>query len=315
MDTVLVVGGAGAVGSQLCGALYARGYEVVCIDIMPEREATAVKALLDKPNFQYVRHNAVHPYRANCSCIFHLASYNSEYARQYPVEAYRLEIIGLFNSLEAARSCGATVVYCSSSAVYSYGNGSYDTPQYPIAHIKKAAEGICYSYYKEYGALIHVARLFETYGVGMRIDDHGAIPQMIAAALQNVDIVIHGGSISNRTFCWVSDVVDGLLRLADMHENGKYEVFNFAGVDVVSLDEVASKIITLTRSRSKIIHEKLQSGMDLQPIPDITSARERLGWEPNVTIDEGLSRMIEYVDKQLKIQSSVYKCESWIEFN
>lgn len=316
MDTVLVVGGAGAIGSQLCSALYSRGYDVVCMDVLPDSETGTLKTLIGKPNFRYVRHSAMHPFRANCKYIYFMASVSSQIkASQYPVEAYRLETNGLFNTLEVARQNSSQVVYCSSSNVYAYGNGSYESSLYPVSHIKSAAEGICYAYHKEYGTAVRVARMFDAYGVGMRVDDNRIVPKMITSALQNKDIVITGSGSQQRTFCWAGDMVDGLIRFAEQQRDSKFEVLNFGGAEVITLDEIATKIIAMTHSRSKIVHQSIPNSYSEPLVADITKAQQLLGWQPQVSIDEGLSRMIEYLDKLLKIETSVYKCESWIEFN
>lgn len=316
MDTVLVIGGAGAVGSQLCSELYIAGYDVLCMDIVDKNCAQGIRHLLDKPRFKYIRHSATHQFRANCRYIYNFASLtDSLYTNlELPVEVMKTEWLGMMNTLEVARQNGATVVYGSSSSVYAYQNGRYDVA-FPSAHIKSATESLCYSYYKEYGIDIRVARLFECYGPGMSPDDQRIIPRMVVAALQNSDIVIRDAKNILRTFCWVGDIVRGIITLAESPRYSKnFEVVNFGGNEPITLDELARKIVSMTHSHSRIIHEPRTSRHSWSKIADNEQAERRLDWHPTVTLDEGLSRLIEHLNKRLKIESSIYKCESWIEF-
>ncbi len=316
METVLVIGGAGAVGSQLCSILYAAGYEVLCMDIVDPGEAYGIRHLVDKPRFKYVRHSVTHQFRANCKYIYNFASLtDSVYSNQeHPVEVMKTEWLGMMNVLEVARQNGATVLYGSSSSVYAYQNGRYDIA-FPGAHVKSATEALCYSYLKEYDVDVKVARLFETYGPGMSPDDQRIIPRMIVAALQNSDIVIRDSKNVLRTFCWVGDAVRGVVALAESPRYNKgFDVVNFGGNEPLTLEDLARKIVNMTHSRSRIIQEPLQSKYTWSKIADIEIAERRLGWHPEVSLIEGLSRTIEYLDKRMKIEASIYKCESWIEF-
>ncbi|MBP3425807.1 MAG: NAD-dependent epimerase/dehydratase family protein [Rikenellaceae bacterium] len=315
MDTVLVVGGAGAVGSQLCEALHESGYDVVCMDIADPSNAHGVRHLIEEPNFQYVRHSATHPFKVNCKYIYHFASLtDSLYSNlERPVEVLKTELLGVMNSLGAAMQNGATVIYGSSSSVYAYRNGEFGTA-FPSAHVKSAAESLCYSYFKEYGVDVKVARMFETYGRGMGPDDQRIIPRMVVAALQNSDIVIRDARGQLRTFCWVGDVVRGLMALAEKTRDHDFEVMNFGGNESITLEELAHKIVNMTHSHSRIINEPRPSRYSSSKIADTTLTERLLGWQPQVSLDQGLGYIIEHLDKRLKVESSIYKCESWIEF-
>lgn len=316
MDTVLVVGGAGAVGSQLCGALHTAGYDVVCMDLMAAEDAYSLRHLMSSPSFQYVRHSATHPFRANCKYIYYFASLTDSLISniERPVEVLKTEWLGVMNALEVARQNEATLIYGSSSSVYSYRNGDYNVV-FPSAHAKTAAESMCYSYHKEYDVDVKVARVFETYGTGMSHDDQRIIPRLVVAALQNSDIIIRGSRTQQRTFCWVGDVVRGVVALAEgLRGSHSFEVLNFGGTESITLEELAHKIVGMTNSRSRITYEPRSSVAMPAKIADLTQSEKRLGWHPEVTLNEGLSRIIEYLDKRLKMEASIYKCESWIEF-
>jgi UDP-glucuronate decarboxylase len=316
MDTVLVIGGAGAVGSQLCSTLYAAGHEVLCMDIVDPNNAYGIKHLINKPRFKYVRHSATHQFRANCKYIYNFASLtDSVYANQeHPVEAMKTEWLGMMNTLEVARQNGATVIYGSSSSFYAYQSGRYDVA-FPGSHIKTATESLCYSYQREYDVDVRVARLFEMYGPGMNLDDQRVIPRMVVAALQNSDIIIRDSRSILRTFCWTGDAARGIVALAESNRYSKgLDVVNFGGNEPITLEELARKIVAMTHSHSRIIPEPCPNRYVWSKIADIELAERRLGWRPEVTLDEGLSRMIELLDKRLKIEASIYKCESWIEF-
>ena len=316
MDTVLVVGGAGAVGSQLCNSLHEGGYDVICMDITDPNEAHGVRHLLDKENFQYVRHSATHSFKANCKYIYHVASLTDSLFSnaERPVEVMKTEWLGLMNSLEAALQNGATVIYGSSSSVYAYRGGDFNTA-FPSAHIKSACEALCYSYFKEYKVDVKIARLFETYGCGMTPDDQRIIPRMVVAALRNSDIIIRDTKGQLRTFCWVGDIVRGITALAERTEKSHgFEIMNFGGKESITLDELARKIVNMTHSHSRIIHEPRPSQYSISQVADTSHTQQRLGWSPEVSLDEGLGYIIEHLDKRLKVESSIYKCESWIEF-
>lgn len=318
---IVVLGGSGFIGSHLCLRLLGEGHEVFCVDLREASHSPLLRKAAGHPAFRYVRHNIMHPFSIRCNEIYNLAApvvlcYN----KTLPVEALKVNMLGSIHALDTARVEHARVLYASSSEVYELPlrthagsrRGARNT-ECTCADGKRAAEALHRAYRTEYGVDTRIARIFNTYGSGADLLDQRVVIQMIVAALQNRTIRVTGNGEQLRTFCWVEDLVDGLMRLMAVAPAEQCRTVDLGSTHEVSIRALAEQIIELTGSRSHIMHIEMRPGEVRRRMPDLTAARNELDWIPSTTLVEGLRRTIGYVEDALA--EKAYAGMTWAEIN
>jgi nucleoside-diphosphate-sugar epimerase len=308
---VLVTGGAGFIGSHLCDALIARGDEVTCADNLLTGSAGNVAHLRDEPRFQFLQHDVTLPLDVACDAIFHLASPASPIGyRTHSIETLKVNSIGTMNMLDLATAQGARFLVTSTSEVYGdplvhpqtedyWGNVNPHGLRACYDESKRFAEAATMEWLRKYETEVRIVRLFNTYGARNDPKDGRVVPNFINQALRGSPITIYGDGSQTRSFCYVSDLVDGLLK-AMFTEGTKGEVFNLGNPTELTIIEFANLVLKVTGSRSPIEYQPLLFEDDpTRRRPDITKAREHLGWEPRVPAEEGLRRTAEWYRERL----------------
>jgi UDP-glucuronate decarboxylase len=305
---VLVTGGAGFLGSWICETILAKGGSVICVDNFSSGRASNIDGIRHAPRFTLLDHDISRPLEIgeHLDSVMHLASRASplEFDR-YPLEIIRSNTLGTMNALEIARKYDAPLLFTSTSETYGdpaitptpetyRGNvntigirGCYD-------EAKRAGEAICMAFHREYGTDVRIARIFNTYGPRMRNDGHygRVVPRFIDQALHGRPITVFGDGLQTRSFCYVTDQIEGLVRLAFTPGlTGK--PVNIGNPREITILDLARRIITLTRSKSVLEFLELPEDDPRRRCPDITRAKELLNWEPKVDLDQGLERMIQ----------------------
>ena len=307
---VLVTGGAGFLGSHLCDRLVGEGHTVLCLDNFYTGSRLNVAHLLGHPRFELIRHDVTFPIYLEVDEIFNLACAASpvHYQRD-PVQTTKSSVHGAINMLGLARRTRSKILQASTSEVYGdprvhpqhEGYAGSVNPIGPRACYdegKRCAETLFFDYHRQHGLKIKVARIFNTYGQRMHPDDGRVVSNFIRQALMNAPLTVYGDGSQTRCFCYVSDTIDGLVRLMKSPDGFTGPV-NIGSTDERTVLELAARIIELTNSRSRIVRGPAPPDDPVKRRPDITLARERLGWEPKVGLDEGLARTIEYFDALL----------------
>ncbi len=317
MKKIVVLGGVGLVGSHLCRTLIEKGNIVTCIDTRGVGASPLLHDVIYDERFRYIHHDITQPFDVDCDCIINLASPAAYYAgNDLAATALRTDILGSINTLEMARSNGAKVIYASSGEIYGlYYDHSPDEhsasslPQSFEIEGKRAAEAL----HRAYGGDVRVARLFNTYGSGCSLSDRRVIPAMIIDALYNRDITIYGSGEQQRTFCWVGDIVDGLIKIMEAPQCKDMMIYNLGSNHEISIRELAEKIISLTGSSSHINHIAARHNDPRRKMPNLSRARKELKWEPTTSLNEGLKRTVEYLERELS--SMEFSRRTWIEVN
>lgn len=302
---ILVTGGAGFLGSHLCAALLKKGHEVLCVDNFFTGRKVNIMPFLSNPYFEFVRHDITFPYSAEVGEIYNLACPASPVHYQFdPVQTIKTSVHGAINLLDLAFRIKAKILQASTSEVYGDPEEHPQRETYwgrvnPIGtrscydEGKRCAETLFFDYHRQYSVPIKVVRIFNTYGPNMSINDGRVISNFIVRALKGEDITIFGDGSQSRSFCYVTDLIDGLISAMENsdHSTGP---FNLGNPDEFTILELAEKIIALTASRSKFVFCPLPSDDPRQRKPDITLAGEMLGWSPKVKLEEGLKETIRY---------------------
>lgn len=318
----VILGGAGLIGTHLCLRLLREGHEVFCVDIRDMGDSPLLREARDYDNFRFIRHNIIHSYGIRCDEIYNLASPSCMRSdRALPVQMLKVNISGSVNTLEAARAEHARVVFASSGNIcipvrrdVLAEESCYNTVGTILSEAKRSAEAMHRAYRIEYGVDARIARIFNTYGPGTDLNDRRAVPCMIAAALQNRDIVICGSGEQRRSFCWVEDTVDGLVRLMAARQQGnRLTTVNLGSPHEISIRALAERIIELTGSRSKIRHTESRYNDPQRKIPDISVARRELQWTPVMPLTDGLQRTIAYIENELS--KIGYTSRTWVEMH
>ena len=307
---VLVTGGAGFIGSHLCERLLAAGCYVLCVDNYFTGTHRNIAHLTSNPNFEPIRHDVSHPLFVEVDEIYNLACPASpvQYQR-HPVQTTKTSVLGAINMLGLAKRLGAKILQASTSEVYGdpavhpqreeyWGNVNPIGPRSCYDEGKRCAETLFFDYQRQHKLHIKVARIFNTYGPRTQLGDGRVISNFIVQALTGRDITLFGDGRQTRSFCYVDDLVDGLIRLM----NSPPEVagpFNLGNPGEFSILELAKMVIALTGSKSRIIHQPLPQDDPRQRCPDITLATQILGWSPLVTLEQGLSRTVPYFEAML----------------
>jgi UDP-glucuronate decarboxylase len=300
---VLVTGGAGFVGSHLVERLLGQGHEVTCFDNLYTGRLSNLARLTKEKALTVVFGDVCEPYDFAVDRIYNLASPASpvHYQRD-PVYTARTNLLGAMNVLELARRTGARVLQASTSEIYGdplvhpqpetyWGNVNPIGPRSCYDESKRAAETLFADYSRFHGVDVRVARIFNTYGPRMRREDGRVVSNFIVQALRDEPLSIYGDGIQTRSFCFVSDLVEGLLRLMESDVDGPVNIGNPAEF---TMRQLATKVIALAESASQIEYRELPIDDPRQRQPDISIARQRLGWSPTVTLEEGLDLTIEY---------------------
>jgi len=302
---VLVTGGAGFLGSHLCDLLVAEGHDVLCLDNFFTGTRDNIAHLLEKPNFEIIRHDLVQPLFLEVDEIYNLACPASPIHYQYnPVKTIKTSVMGAIHMLGLAKRVSAKILQASTSEVYGDPTVHPQDETYwghvnPIGlrscydEGKRCAETLFFDYHRQNKVNIRVVRIFNTYGPRMHPNDGRVVSNFIIQALLNKDISIYGDGSQTRSFCYVDDLVDGLILMM----NGPDEFVgpvNMGNPQETSILSLAKQIIRMTGSRSRVVFESLPGDDPTRRCPDISQAKKELGWEPGISLDEGLSKTIEY---------------------
>jgi len=312
---VLVTGGAGFIGSHLCERVLADGHEVLCVDNFYTSTRRNVHSL-DHPRFELMRHDVCFPLYVEVDRIYNLACPASPIHYQYdPVQTTKTSVHGAINMLGLAKRVKATILQASTSEVYGdpavhpqreeyWGNVNPIGPRSCYDEGKRCAETLFFDYYRQHRLPIKVARIFNTYGPRMHPNDGRVVSNFIIQALKNKDITVFGDGSQTRSFCYVDDLVDGLVRLMES-ERGIVGPINLGNPSEFSIRRLAEMIVDLTGSSSKIIHRPLPQDDPKQRQPDISKAQELLGWQPALPLADGLTKTIAYFEGLLTKEADV----------
>ena len=308
MKKILVTGGAGFIGSHLCERLLNEGNEVICLDNFFTGSKDNITHLMNNPYFEVIRHDIEKPIFIEVDEIYNLASPASPiHYQKDPVKTVKTNVMGAINVLEIAKRCGAKVLQASTSEIYGdpeihpqveeyTGNVNPIGPRACYDEGKRCAETLFY--HREYGVDIKIVRIFNTYGPKMAINDGRVVSNFIIQALQNKDITIYGDGTQTRSFCFVDDLVNGLVKMMNSTETGP---INLGSPHEITILELAKKIIYLTNSKSKITFKLLPQDDPKQRQPNIGKAQKYLNWSPEIDLEKGLIKTIEYFRTKLKI--------------
>jgi len=307
---VLVTGGAGFLGSFLCERLLKEGCDVVCVDNFYTGTKSNIIHLLENPYFELIRHDITFPLYLEVDEIYNLACPASPIHYQNdPVQTTKVNVHGSINMLGLAKRLKSKILQASTSEVYGdptvhpqtesyWGNVNCIGIRSCYDEGKRCAETLFFDYHRQHNLSIRVVRIFNTYGPRMHPNDGRVVSNFILQALRNHDITVFGDGTQSRSFCFVDDLVDGMIRMMNTPDNFAGPI-NIGNPNEFSIMELAEKVIGLTGSKSKIIHQPLPEDDPLQRQPDIALAKERLGWEPKTQLEEGLKRTIEYFKGKL----------------
>jgi UDP-glucuronate decarboxylase len=311
MKRIVISGGAGFIGSHLCDRLIANGDDVVVLDNLFTGSKHNFAHHKDSSHFEFIRHDVVEPIMLEADQVYHLACPASPVHYQYnPVKTIKTNVLGTINMLGLAKRVSAKFLLASTSEVYGdpkehpqkesyWGNVNTLGPRSCYDEGKRVAETLTYNYLGQERAVDgKIVRIFNTYGPRMLFNDGRVISNFIVQALLNQDITVYGEGLQTRSFCFVDDLVDGLIRAMNCEE--KCGPWNLGNPNEMTIREAAEKIIATTGSKSKIVFKPLPVDDPMRRKPDITKASSELGWSPKVNFDDGLKRTIENFDKRLK---------------
>lgn len=316
---ILVTGGAGFIGSHLCKRLVDEGQQVYCLDNLFTGSRRNITSLLDKENFEFIRHDVVQPYELDVDEIYNLACPASPVHYQYnPIKTMKIGFLGMMNVLDLAVRSGAKVLQASTSEVYG-DPLVHPQPENYWGHVnpigirscydegKRAAETLCFDYRRHYNLDVKVVRIFNTYGPNMHPQDGRVVSNFIVQALQNKPITIFGDGSQTRSFCYVDDLVEGMWRMMQTSQEVSGPI-NLGNPGEFSMLELAKIVIGLTHSKFEITYQQLPQDDPRQRKPDITLAKNMLGWAPRVQLTEGLDQTIYYFSQLLAEQCQGKMC-------
>ena len=311
MKRVLVSGGAGFLGSHLCEMLLKNKYDVLCVDNFYSGRKTNVAHLTSSPYFEILRHDITFPLYVEVDEIYNLACPASPVHYQFdPVQTTKTSVHGSINMLGLAKRVKARILQASTSEIYGnplshpqsedyLGNVNCIGPRSCYDEGKRCAETLFVDYHRQHNLKIKIVRIFNTYGPNMQKDDGRVVSNFIVQALQNNDITIFGDGTQTRSFCYVSDMIEGFMKMMDSPDEFTGPV-NMGNPNEITILELAEEIIRLIDSKSKIIHVELPRDDPVRRRPDITKAKKDLAWEPVIPLEEGLKKTIEYFRKVLQ---------------
>jgi UDP-glucuronate decarboxylase len=308
---ILVTGGAGFLGSHLCERLIGLGHEILCVDNFFTGRRANVAHLLDHPRFELMRHDVTFPLYVEVDEIYNLACPASPIHYQFdPVQTTKTSVHGAINMLGLAKRTRAKIFQASTSEVYGdpsvhpqpegyWGNVNPIGPRSCYDEGKRCAETLFFDYFRQHKTRIKVARIFNTYGPKMHPNDGRVVSNFIVQALRGEPITIYGDGQQTRSFCYASDLIEGFVRLMDTDDSITGPI-NLGNPGEFTMKELAEQVLDLTGSKSKLEFRPLPADDPRQRQPDITQAKEKLGWEPKVPLREGLEKTIAYFDQLLK---------------
>lgn len=305
MKRIAVTGGAGFIGSHLIDQLIKRGDKVICIDNFFTGQRKNIEHLLGNPNFELIEHDIVQPLAGiDADQIYNLACPASPIHYQHnPIKTIKTSTVGMVNILGMAKQTKARILQASTSEVYGdpevhpqpetyFGNVNTVGPRSCYDEGKRVAETLCMDYHRAHNLEVRIVRIFNTYGPRMHPQDGRVVSNLITQALSNKPITLYGKGKQTRSFCYIDDLVDGLIRM--MGQDKHIGPINIGNPHELSMKELAQLIMKMTKSRSKITYEKLPQDDPKQRQPDITLAKKILKWEPSVPLEQGLQKTIEY---------------------
>ncbi|MDP3726976.1 MAG: SDR family oxidoreductase [bacterium] len=316
MQTALVSGGAGFVGSHLCKRLLRDGYKVICVDNLITGAKKNIEDFLLNSHFKFIKEDITKPIRRSADqnskvdYVFHLASPASPNKKSkksyinYPIETLLANSLGTYRLLELAKDMSARFLYASSSEVYGdptvspqnedyFGNVNPNGVRSVYDEGKRFGEAMTMAYVRKHNLDARIVRIFNTYGPQMQKDDGRVVSNFVNQAIQNESLTVYGDGTQTRSFCYIADMVDGLQK-AMFAQNSKGEVFNLGNPDERTILELATIIQDMTHSSSKLVYEDLPQDDPKVRKPDITKAQRLLGWKPSVSLKEGLKKTIDY---------------------
>lgn len=312
---ILVAGGAGFIGSHLCSSLLEEGSDIICVDNITTGNERNIELLISNSNFKFIKDDVcsfdfVQNFKKqHINEIYHLASPASvTYITDHPVEAALANSVGTKNLLELARTNNTKILFASSSEVYGdpkehpqnesyWGNVNSVGVRSGYDEGKRFGEALCMAYYREFGVKVKIVRIFNTYGPNSSPTDTRVIPQFITQSLRNEPLTVHGDGQQTRSFCYVSDMVLGFIKMMESEETGP---INLGNLEEYKITDVARKIIEETGSSSKIQFVQRPKDDPAKRRPDITKAMEKLNWAPSVPFEEGLPKTIDYFRELIK---------------
>ncbi len=305
----LVTGGAGFIGSHLCEALIARGEEVLCLDNFFTGRKANLERIAGKPGFEVIRHDVTNPIVLEVDRIFNFACPASPVHYQHnPVKTIKTNVMGALNMLGLAKRVGARILQASTSEVYGdpavhpqvesyWGNVNPIGPRSCYDEGKRVAEALFFDYHRQNRVDIRVIRIFNTYGPRMLVNDGRVVSNFVVQALRNEPITIYGDGSQTRSFCFVDDLVRGILAMMDC--DGFNGPVNLGNPGEFTMLELAQMVVEMTGSSSNMVRKPLPTNDPTRRRPDISLAKEKLGWEPSIPLREGLAKTIAYFDAQL----------------
>ena len=304
---ILVTGGAGFLGSHLCERLVGAGHEVLCVDNFYTGTKENVLGLLDNPFFDLMRHDITFPLYVEVDEIYNLACPASPVHYQFdPVQTTKTSVHGAINMLGLAKRVRARILQASTSEVYGdpevhpqteayWGRVNPVGPRACYDEGKRCAETLFFDYHRQHGLGVKVARIFNTYGPRMHPDDGRVVSNFIVQALRKEPIEIYGDGLQTRSFCYVDDLVDGLMGLM-ASEPGLTGPMNLGNPNEITIHELAERIVSITASSSSIVYKPAPQDDPVQRCPDISMAGDRLGWIPRIELDQGLEKTVAYFE-------------------
>lgn len=308
MKRILITGGAGFIGSHLSQRLLNAGNDIICLDNFFTGSKDNIRHLIGNNKFELVRHDVTLEYFAEVDQIYNLACPASPVHYQYnPIKTMKTSVMGIINMLGLAKRCRARILQASTSEVYGDPQIHPQVESYwghvnPIGirscydEGKRCAESLMFDYYRQNNVEIRIARIFNTYGPNMALNDGRVVSNFIVQALKNEPITVYGSGNQTRAFCYVDDMTEALVKLMESDYTGPV---NLGNPDERTILDFAKLIIELTNSKSEIIFKELPSDDPVQREPDISLAKEKLNWKPHTNINEGLMKTIEYFERVL----------------
>ncbi|MDH4224944.1 MAG: SDR family oxidoreductase [Deltaproteobacteria bacterium] len=309
MKKILITGGAGFIGSFLCERLLAEGNEVICLDNFFTGRKTNINHLRDNPRFDLIRHDVVEPILLEVDQIYNMACPASPVHYQHnPVKTVKTNVMGALNMLGLAKRVGARILQASTSEVYGDPQVHPQTEGY-VGHVnpigprscydegKRVAETLMMDYHRQNGVDIKIIRIFNTYGPRMLADDGRVVSNFIVAALKNEPLTVYSDGSQTRAFCYVDDLVEGIVRM--MNSENFIGPVNLGRPGEMTVMDLARMVLELTGSKSKITHLPARQDDPLQRDPDISLAKEKLGWQPTTPVRDGIGRTIAFFEKLL----------------
>lgn len=306
---ILVTGGAGFLGSHLCERLLDQGHDVICLDNLFTGSKNNIRHLLSNPYFEFVRHDVVEPILLEVDRIYNMACPASPIHYQYnPIKTMKTSVVGAINCLGLAKRTRARILQASTSEVYGDPK-VHPQPESYWGHVnpigirscydegKRAAETLFFDYHRQNKVDIRIVRIFNTYGPRMHPNDGRVVSNFVVQALRGEPITVYGDGSQTRSFCYVDDLVEGILRL--MEQTATVGPVNVGNPNEFTIRELAEKVVKKIGGKSTIVYKPLPQDDPMQRKPDITAAKKYLDWEPKVMLDEGLDRTIAFFRKEL----------------